>query len=121
MLDLFEKLADIPEDTRASISLRALLEYCYYLMKYIKEVRFKQMPENYDYEAYMFDYYFLYNIRQIVPFFKEQIQKKDKDNLHINKYYQYFVNSVKGQNYPFSLENKNLDIVADIGYIYCKI
>jgi len=109
MLDIFEQLPKIAEDSLAAMSLKALIEYCFYLMKYIKDMRFKQIPEDYDYDAYMFDYYFLYNIREIVPFLNEQIKQKKKNEKKINKYYQYFVNSVQENNYPFSLENKNLD------------
>lgn len=109
MLDLFDKINEIPEDTMAEISLKALIEYCFNLIKYIKDVRFKKIPEDYDYDAYMFDYYFLHNINEIVPFLNEQVAKKEKDGIRINKYYQYFVNSVQENNYPFSLDNENLD------------
>ncbi len=108
MLDLFGQLPHIVEDSLAAVSLKALIEYCFYLMKYIKEVRFKKIPDDYDYDAYMFDYYFLHNIREIVPFLNEQIKQKKRDDRKINKYYQYFVNSVQENNYPFSLENQNL-------------
>ena len=37
----------------------------------------------------------------------EDVLKKDKDAVTINKYYQYFINSIKSD-YPFSLNNKNL-------------
>lgn len=108
MYDLYQKIKEIPEDSIAGIRLKALIEYCYYLMKYLKEIRFKRLPEEeYDFEACMFDYYFLYNISQIIPFLKEQISRKDKDAITINKYYQYFINSIK-EKYPFSLKNKDL-------------
>lgn len=108
MYDLYQQIEKIQESNIAEIRLKALIEYSYYLMRYLKEIRFKCLPkEEYDFEAYMFDYYFLYNISQIVPFLKGQISRKDKDAITINKYYQYFVNSVRGE-YPFSLENKDL-------------
>ena len=91
-----------------NISLKALIEYCYYLMKFIKEVRLKHIPDNYDYEGYMFDYYFINNTHKIIPFLKEQIDCQIKDKVSINKYYQYFVNSVSGGKYPFSLDNPDL-------------
>lgn len=115
MYDLYQEIEKIPEDSIAGIRLKALIEYCFYLIKYLKEIRFKRLPEEeYDFDAYMFDYYFLYNIRQIIPFLKEQILKKDKDAIIINKYYQYFVNSVK-ERYPFSLGNKDLkELIAQL-------
>jgi len=106
--DLYQTLEKIPEDSIAALRLKALIEYCYFLMNYLKEIRFKHLPEEeYDFEAYMFDYYFLYNISRIIPFLDKQISKANKDSITINKYYQYFVNSVR-ENYPFSLENKDL-------------
>lgn len=108
MCDLYEELPKIEEDSVASISLKALIEYCYCLMKYLREVRFKTIPERYDYNAYMFDYYFLHNIKEIIPFLRKQVKAAKKDAVRINKYYQYFVNSVKGKSYPFTLENENL-------------
>ena len=55
----------------------------------------------------MFDYYFLDNISQIIPFLNKQISEKEKNGVSINKFYQYFVNSVK-EGYPFSINNKDL-------------
>ena len=63
--------------------------------------------EEYDFDAHMFDYYFLYNLSQITPFLNKQISEKEKDAISINKFYQYFVNSVK-EEYPFSINSKNL-------------
>ncbi len=109
MYDLYEESKLLPENTLIDVSLKALIEYCYYLIKFIKEVRFKRIPEDYDYEGYMFDYYFINNINEIIPFLKQQIKEANKDKIRINKYYQYFVNSVSGRKYPFSLDNPNLN------------
>ena len=106
MLDLYEQIDKIPADTFAGIRLRALIEYCFYLSKYLKE-KFMRLRDEYDFDAYMFDYYFLYHIQSIVSFLNQQIETEDKDLKQINKYYQYIINSVKGR-YPFSLENKDL-------------
>ena len=59
MHDLYEISKSLPENTLVDISLKALIEYCYHLIKFIKEIRFKHIPEGYDYEGYMFDYYFI--------------------------------------------------------------
>ena len=109
MYDLYEISKSLPENTLVDISLKALIEYCYHLIKFIKEIRFKHIPEGYDYEGYMFDYYFINNINEIIPFLKQQIKDVKKDKIRINKYYQYFVNSVSERNYPFSLDNPNLN------------
>ena len=106
MFDLYEQIDKIPSDTLAGIRLRALIEYCFYLSKYLKK-KFVRLGDEYDFDAYMFDYYFLYHIQSIVSFLNKQIEEKDKDLKKINKYYQYIINSVKGR-YPFSLENKHL-------------
>ena len=96
------------ENNLVDINLKALIEYCYYLVKYIKEVRLKHIPAGYDYEGYMFDYYFINNISKIIPFLHQQIQSINKDKIKINKFYQYFVNSVAEEKYPFSLDNPDL-------------
>lgn len=106
--DLYQQINKLPENKIAEIRLKALIEYCYYLIKYLKEKRFIHLSEEeYDFDAHMFDYYFLYNISQIIPFLNKQISEKEKDAISINKFYQYFVNSVK-EEYPFSINNKNL-------------
>ena len=106
--DLYQQINKLPENKIAEIRLKALIEYCYYLIKYLKEKRFVHLSEEeYDFDAHMFDYYFLYNISQIIPFLNKQISEKEKDAVSINKFYQYFVNSVK-EEYPFSIDNKNL-------------
>lgn len=107
LYDLYEKINEITEDSLESIRLKALIEYSYYLIKFLKEKRFKRLEEKeYDFDAHMFDYYFLADIKEIIPFIKEQISEIKKDAIRINKYYQYIINSVR--EYPFSLENKNL-------------
>jgi len=107
LLDLYSESKEIPEDSIATVRLKALIEYCYYLSKFLKEIRFKRTMDEYDFDAYMFDYYFLYNIEIIIPFLKEQTAAKEKDAIHINQYYQFIINSVKGR-YPFSLDNPDL-------------
>jgi len=106
--DIYQQINEIPENNIADIRFKALIEYCYHLARYLKEKRFRHLSETeYDFEAYMFDYYFLYNLHGIIPFLKKEISKKVKDGIIINKYYQYFINSVR-ENYPFSVSNKNL-------------
>ena len=106
--DLYQQINKLPENKIAEIRLKALIEYCYYLIKYLKEKRFIHLSEEeYDFDAHMFDYYFLYNLSQIIPFLNKQISEKEKGAISINKFYQYFVNSVK-EEYPFSIDNKNL-------------
>ena len=108
MSDLYGQIRDIIENKIVDIRLKALIEYCYHLSKYLKEQRFKHLSEEeYDFDAHMFDYYFLDNIAQVIPFLKEQISIKDKDTITINKFYQYFINSIK-EEYPFSINNENL-------------
>lgn len=108
MFDLYQEIDKLSEKTIEEIRLAALIEYCYYLSKYLKEKRFKNIEsEGYDFDAYMFDYYFLYLLEKVIPIIKEQMTKKEKDKILINKYYQYFVNSAKDK-YPFSLANPNL-------------
>ena len=104
--DLYQELDKIPEDSIVNITLRALIEYCYYLTKYLRDKRFKRLEEAYDHDAYMLDYYFLHILSRAIPMIKEEMGKKDKDSRVINKYYQFIVNSVK--EYPFSLENPDL-------------
>jgi len=108
LIDLFQEAKSLSEETLANVDLKALVEYCFYLIKFIKEIRLKHIPESYDFEGYMFDYYFISNIGEIIPFLKSQINFGAKDRVTINKYYQYFVNSVSEHQYPFSLDNPNL-------------
>jgi len=108
LFDLYQQIGKLPENKIAEIRLKALIEYCYQLIKYLKEKRFELLSEEeYDFNAHMFDYYFLDNISQIIPFLNKQISEKEKNGVSINKFYQYFVNSVK-EGYPFSINNKDL-------------
>lgn len=113
LFDLYDEVKKLHEDSIATVRLKALVEYCFYLMKYLKEVRFKNLSEDYDFEAYMFDYYFLYNIHKIVGFLKQQASQTEKDGIRINKYYQYIINSV-GDKYPFSIDNPNLKELTQV-------
>ena len=98
LFDLYQQIGKLPENKIAEIRLKALIEYCYQLIKYLKEKRFELLSEEeYDFNAHMFDYYFLDNISQIIPFLNKQISEKEKN----------FVNSVK-EGYPFSINNKDL-------------
>jgi len=111
--ELYKKIDEIKENCLEDVKLKALIEYSYYLIKFLREKRFNRLDEkSYDFDAYMFDYYFLHNIGEIIPFIKGQTSKVKKDGIRINKYYQYIINSV-GEDYPFSLKNKNLkDLVV---------
>lgn len=109
MYDLYHEMNKIDQNTLEGINLAALIEYCFHLSKYLKEKRFKSIEESgYDFDAYMFDYYFLYSLEKVIPVLKEQVELEHKDTLLINKFYHYFVNSVRGK-YPFSLDNYNLN------------
>ncbi len=108
LTDLYNEINNIKEDSITNIRLKALLEYSYHLIKFLKEKRFNRLDEqSYDFDAHMFDYYFLHNIGSIIPFLKEQIKSSKKDKIKINKYYHYILNSVR-EDYPFSIENKDL-------------
>lgn len=107
MTDLYDKIEEISSDSSNGIRLRALIEYCYFLARHLKK-KFDSIGEKYDFEAYMFDYYFLYHIHIIIPFLTKQIKSKERDVKKINKYYQYIINSVKDKRYPFSLGNPDL-------------
>lgn len=111
--DIYQKINDIKDDSIEEIKLKGLIEYSFHLIKFLKEKRFKRLEEkDYDFDADMFDYYFLHNIWEIIPFIKEQISTDKKDTIRINKYYQYIINSVR-ENYPFSIYNKDLkDIIC---------
>ncbi len=107
MSDTYRRINEVPEDTSEGIKLRALIEYCYYLAKFIHN-KFQRLPEDeYDFEAFMFDYYFLYHLHEINGFLNKQIDSPEKDTKKINKYYDYLVRSIK-ERYPFSLNNKDL-------------
>jgi len=105
--DLYANLDMIEENRIIDIRLKALIEFSFHLAFFLKKKRFKRLDEaEYDFDAHMFDYYFLYHIYTIIPFLKEQVSKEERDAIKINRYYEYILNSVK--TYPFSLENKDL-------------
>jgi hypothetical protein len=107
LLDLQETVSKEPQ-TFADITYAALVEYCFFLSKYLKERRFRNIENSGDYEfdSYMLDYYFLYNLEQAIPEIQAQSKSPVKDERLLNKLYQYFVNSAR--EYPFSLENLHL-------------
>ena len=112
MYDLYQEMDKINQNKIEEINLAALIEYCFHLSKYLKEKRFKNIEDTgYDFDAYMLDYYFLYGLEIVVPVLREQLKQKEKDQIVINKYYQYFINSARGK-YPFSLDNGNLNKLA---------
>ncbi|MFH0752870.1 MAG: hypothetical protein V1914_04745 [archaeon] len=108
MFDLYNETKKLEKNNLINLRLSALIEYCYFLSNFLRNIRFKNIEsEGYDYESNMFDYYFLCNLEKIVPLIKEQIIKETKDEILINKCYQYFINVAK-EDYPFSLNNPNL-------------
>ena len=108
LIDIFEEIDEIEENNLTNIKFKALIEYCYYLCKYFKEKRFKNISNDYDYNAYMFDYYLLFALeKQIIPFLKISLKSKQKDEKIISRYYNYIIDSVKDK-HPFSIENPNL-------------
>ncbi|MBS3147490.1 hypothetical protein J4219_01245 [Candidatus Woesearchaeota archaeon] len=109
LLDLNSEAKKISDENPTDVRFAALVEYCYYLSKYLKEKAFKNLEETeYDFEANMFNYYFMYILaKEVVPFLKKQIQEERKDIIRINRYYQYFVNVARTR-YSFSLDNPDL-------------
>lgn len=108
LIDLYEEIDTIEENTLTDIQFKALIEYCYYLCKYFKEKRFKNLSDDYDYNAYMFDYYLLFALeKRVIPFLKNNIRSNKKDEKITFRYYNYIIDSVRDK-HPFSLENPDL-------------
>jgi hypothetical protein len=110
LAELYGHIDDINATDRTGIRLRALIEYCHFLVEHLSR-KFSKLEDKYDFNAYMYDYYFRYQLGEAVPFLQAQMESKIKDGTKINKYYQYFVNSV-GDRYPFSLDNGDLFKIA---------
>lgn len=110
MLDLIEDKKKIVKTSMVNLTLASLIEYCFYLTYYLMKRRFKNIEEvEYDFEAYMLDYYLLWGLdKKVIPFLKEQIKATVKDEIAVNRYYQYIVNFARQKDYPFSLQNKDL-------------
>lgn len=108
LIDLYAEIDTIEENTLTDIKFKALIEYCYYLCKYFKEKRFKNLSEDYDYNVYMFDYYLLFALeKKVIPFLKSNIKSNERDEKITFRYYNYIIDSVKDK-HPFSLENPDL-------------
>jgi len=108
LMDLYAEIDSVEENTLTDIKFKALVEYCYYLCNYFKEKRFKNLSDDYDYDAYMFDYYLLFALeKQVIPFLKSNIKSKERDEKITFRYYNYIIDSVKDK-HPFSLENPHL-------------
>ncbi len=109
LYDLYSEIDAISTETTGGIRLAGLVEYCYQLSNFLKNVRFKNIEEEgYDFEAPMCEYYLLYQLEKtIIPFIKQQVQLEFRNEITINRYYQYTVNEFK-KNTSFSLDNPNL-------------
>ncbi|MBW2976004.1 hypothetical protein KY347_01005 [Candidatus Woesearchaeota archaeon] len=110
MLDLMGEKKKIAKDSIVNLTLSSLIEYCYYLTQYLMKQRFRNIDEmEYDFDAYMLDYYLLWNLeKQVIPFLKQQTKAKERDEIVLNRYYQYIINFAQSKSYPFSLQNKCL-------------
>ena len=109
LFDLYEELEKLPRATVGDIKLAALVEYAFYLTKYLREKRFGHLTdEEYDFDAHMLDYYFLRNIRRMMGFLMSMVRSEEKDERKIARYYSYLVNASKAYGYPFSLDNPRL-------------
>lgn len=110
MLDLFSEKNKLTKESIADLRLAALIEYSFYLSKYLKEKRFKNIESSgYDFDSDQISYFFLWNLEEeIIPFLKDQLKTMERDEVKINKYYQYLLNIARHRNYPFSLDNENL-------------
>lgn len=107
LFDLYNDIKKRYRKTTADITLAGLIEYAYYLSKYLKEKRFKNIEqEGYTYGAYMMDFYFLKELENLVPILKEQQGNPDEELL--DKYYKRFTSFAKGGRYPFALDNPDL-------------
>jgi hypothetical protein len=110
-LDLYDEAKTKLDKTNPnSFKLFCLIEYCFYLSKYLKEHRFKGVEERgYDFEMNMQHYYYLYDLEKAIPFFKEQLNNNLENSQKFKKYYNYFVEFAREKNYPFSFNNPDLD------------
>ena len=106
LFDLYEEIKDKKAETSAEMALYGLIEYAYYLSKFIREKRFKNIDEKgYDFEADMRDYYYLYNLNELIPIIEENMENPDEELL--DGYFKKFLH-LSESGYPFSLDNKNL-------------
>jgi hypothetical protein len=108
MNDLYSDINKLNDETLEEIRLGALIEFCYYLSKFLKEVRFKDIEHRgYGFEDHMFDYYSLRLLEEYAPIIRKELSSKVKNKILINKLYHYFIYYPKDR-YPFSFENKDL-------------
>lgn len=107
LLDLHEPIKNTEPKTLEEIDLYALIEYAYYLSKFIKEIRFKGIEQTgYDFEADMRDYYYIeYLETKLIPEIK--LSLKNPDEKKLSKLYSK-LKAFGDEGYKFSLKNPEL-------------
>ena len=100
--DLYNEMKNKEPRNCAEIGLFGLIEYAYYLSKFLKEKRFRDIEnKGYDYDADMRDYYFLWFLERLIP-----LLQKSPDENSLDKLYERLKRFAG--DYPFSLDNPNL-------------
>lgn len=102
LLDLCAAIKNKKPSSEEEVDKFALIEYSYFLSKFLKEKRFKKIDdEGYEFGADTLNYYYIKYLEELVK------KLKSNTKFDYNKEYQKLIASSK-ENYPFSLHNEDL-------------
>lgn len=105
-LDIYNEIKNKEAINNAQISLYGLIEYAFYLSKFIMEKRFKGIEDKgYDFDADMKDYYYLEYLENLIHIVKQNLNNPNEKIL--DNHYNRMLNFAK-EGYPFSLNNPDL-------------
>lgn len=110
LTDFYLEIDKIPENSIFDIKLSAMIEYSYFLIKYLERKMTSKLDDEskFDFDSYMFDYYFIYILYdEVLPFIKREFKSHDNNEKLLTRIYGFLTESVKYK-YPFSLHNENL-------------
>jgi hypothetical protein len=106
LLDIYNEIKNNEAINTAQISLYGLIEYAFYLSKFIMEKRFKGIEnKGYDFDADMKDYYYLEYLEKLIDVIKENLNNPNEKML--DNHYNRMLNFAN-EGYPFSLNNPDL-------------
>ncbi len=105
-IDFLDLKEEKTSNTYKGLMLAGLVDYCFHLSKYLKN-KFEK-KEGYGFDDNMLDYYFLAAMKRILPKIKEYQKTNNFSENQVERYYNYFTETAKKKEYPFSLDNKDL-------------
>lgn len=114
-LDIYSGFMKIKTDSFATIDLKGISQFYFYLSGYLRK-KFNKLDDTYQFGALMINYYLLFLLQEQIEIFKIPVEdllvNKNKSLHRLNRGYDAVQELIKIYDYPFSLENPKISEVV---------